>query len=337
MSVWPLARSTMSPSGRRLRTAAAPVLLRIGRRLGELILVAVVVVILTTLLIHLAPGNPARVILGLRATPAEVRQLDQQLGLDHPVIVQIQHAFTRLFHGDLGTSVINQGQPVSHEIGTAAPITGTLILGAMLIAIVVGVPLGLLSAVSTRRTLRQGISTFALLTLAVPPFVLALLLLLGVSLGLHLAPAGGWGTGWPGNLRYAWLPSLALAGLVMPQILRTVRQTAQGVLSDDFIEAAQSRGLSPLRVTLRHVLPNSLLPVISVIGLNAAALIAGAVVVEAIFGMPGLGGLLQSAVENRDYPVIQGVAIVTALAVILINMLTDIILGVADPRIRSAR
>jgi peptide/nickel transport system permease protein len=308
---------------------------KIAQRLGEFVFVAAVVVILTTLLIHLAPGDPARVILGVRASPEAVDQLRSQLGLNQGVFTQIVDAFERLLHGDLGTSLINSTESVSSIVGSAIPITASIIGGALLIATVIGVPLGLWAGVSRRRGVSRGISSAALVLLSFPPFALSLVLLLIVAVGMGLAPAGGWGHGWPENLRYAWLPSLALSALVMPQVIRTVRQTASEAAAQDFVEAARSRGLSPTRIALRHILPNSLLPVITVIGLNAAGLIAGAVVVEAVFGLPGLGGVLSSAVNERDYTVIQGVALATAVAVITINLITDLLYALVDPRVRT--
>jgi peptide/nickel transport system permease protein len=298
-------------------------------------LVAAIVVVLSTLLIHLAPGDPARVILGVRASPEAVTTLRAELGLNHSVGTQILHSFERLAHGDLGTSVVNHGESVSSIVGQAFPITAGVIVGALLIAMMVGIPLGLTAGLTRRQGVSRGISTAALALLSLPPFALAFLLLLGVALGLKLAPAGGWEPGWPGNLKYVWLPSLALSGLVLPQVLRTVRQTAAELAAHDFVEAARSRGLSPARIAYRHILPNCVLPVITVIGLNAAALIAGAVVIEAVFGLPGLGGALQTAVNHRDYSVIQGIALATALAVIAINLVTDLLYALADPRVRA--
>jgi peptide/nickel transport system permease protein len=306
-----------------------------ARRLGEFVFVAAAVVILSTLLIHLAPGDPARVILGVRASPAEVAALRSQLDLNQTVFVQIGDAFGNLLHGNLGTSVINNGESVSSIVGSAIPVTASIIAGALLIATVVGIPLGLWAGVSRRRGVSRGISSAALVLLSLPPFALSLVLLLIIAVGLKLAPAGGWGDGWPENFRYMWLPSLSLSALVLPQVIRTVRQTASEAAAHDFVEAARSRGLSPTRIALRHILPNCLLPVITVIGLNAAALIAGAVVIEAVFGLPGIGGVLSSAVNERDYTVIQGVALVTAVAVITINLVTDLLYALVDPRVRT--
>jgi peptide/nickel transport system permease protein len=304
--------------------------------LGKLALVAVLVTMLTGLLIHLSPGNPARTILGNRASAAQVADLSRQMHLNTPLWDQIWLTVRGAATGNLGMSLSEPGRSVLSIILSALPVTLTLIAIAVVVSAVVGTALGLWGALTTHRAIDEGVSGSAITLLALPPFVLALLLLAFAAVDWKIAPAGGWGTGWPDHLVYAWLPSLALCGLLMPQVLRTVRQTAGEIRAHDFIEAAHSRGLSALRVTLRHVLPNAGLPVITVLGLNAAGLIAGAVVVEAVFGLPGLGQVLENAVGARDYPLLQGVALVTALIVVVINALTDLAYTLIDPRTRTA-
>jgi peptide/nickel transport system permease protein len=304
--------------------------------LGKLALVAVLVTMLTGLLIHLSPGNPARTILGNRASAAQVADLSRQMHLNTPLWDQIWLTVRGAATGNLGMSLSEPGRTVLSIILSALPVTLTLIAIAVVVSAVVGTALGLWGALTSRRAIDEGVSGSAITLLALPPFVLALLLLAFVAVDWKVAPAGGWGIGWPDHLVYAWLPSLALCGLLMPQVLRTVRQTAGEIRAHDFIEAAHSRGLSGLRVTLRHVLPNAGLPVITVLGLNAAGLIAGAVVVEAVFGLPGLGQVLENAVGARDYPLLQGVALVTALLVVVINALTDLAYTLIDPRTRTA-
>jgi peptide/nickel transport system permease protein len=307
---------------------------RLLRLLGEMAIVAVLVVVFTNLLIRLAPGDPARVILGTKASPEQIAALRDQLGLDTPLPQQVVGMLVDLSRGDLGATLADPDRSVMSLIVDALPVTLTLIVLTVVISGVVGILLGLWGALSRRRAVDQGVSAGAIALLALPPFVLSLLLLLLVAVAWGLAPAGGWGDGWPGNLAYAWLPALALCGLLMPQVIRTVRQNAGELRSQEFVESAHSLGLSPIRVNLRHILPNASLPVITVLGLNAAALIAGAVVVESVFGIPGLGQVLEDAVASRDYPVIQGVALVTALIVVLINAATDLIYGLVDPRVR---
>jgi peptide/nickel transport system permease protein len=308
---------------------------RLAQLAGKLVLVAVLVTVLTSLLIHLSPGNPARTILGNRASRAQVAQLSRQMHLNTPLWDQIWLSVRGAATGNLGESLSEPGRSVLSIIVAALPVTLTLIAIAVVVSALAGIALGLWGALTAHRAIDESVSGSAITLLALPPFVLALLLLAFVAVDWKLAPAGGWGSGWPGHLGYAWLPSLALCGLLMPQVLRTVRQTAGEVRTHDFVEAAHARGLPPIRVTLRHVLPNAGLPVITVLGLNAAGLIAGAVVVEAVFGLPGLGQVLQNAVEARDYPLLQGVALVTALLVVAINAITDLAYALIDPRIRT--
>lgn len=308
---------------------------RLAQLLGKLVLVVLIVTILTSLLIHLSPGNPARTILGNRASAAQVAQLSRQMHLNTPLWDQTWLSVRGAATGNLGMSLSEPGRSVLSIITSALPVTLTLIAIAVAFSAVAGIALGLWGALTSHRAIDESVSGSAVTLLALPPFVLALLLLAFAAVDWKLAPAGGWGQGWPDHLAYAWLPSLALCGLLMPQVLRTVRQTAGEIRTHDFVEAAHSRGLSSIRVTLRHVLPNAALPVITVLGLNAAGLIAGAVVVEAVFGLPGLGQVLQNAVEARDYPLLQGVALVTALLVVLVNAVTDLAYTLIDPRTRT--
>lgn len=305
----------------------------VGRRVGDLVIVALLVVTLTGLLVQLAPGDPARAILGAKAPAESVAALRAQLHLDDPLLQQIGTWIGNAFTGDLGRSLAS-GQPVTQVVGDALPVTATIIVGAVILSLLVGVPLGLLAAVSRGRWPDRVINVFAISVLSIPVFAVALLLILGLALGLGLAPTGGWGDGWPDNLRYAWLPSVALTALVMPQVLRTTRESASAVVGSEFMDAAEARGLSRARIVVGHLLPNSILPVIAVVGFNASALIGGSVVVEAVFGLPGLGQTLTDAVGARDYPLLQGIALVAALVVVLINLLTDVLYAVADPRVR---
>jgi peptide/nickel transport system permease protein len=309
---------------------------RILRLLGEMAVVALLVVVLTSLLIRLAPGDPARTILGQKATPEQIDALRQQLGLDAPMPSQVGSMLWGVLRGDLGSSLVDRGRSVISIVMDAVPITLTLIALTVVISALVGIALGLWGALTRYRAVDEGVSALAIGMLALPPFVLSLVLLLVVAVRWGVAPAGGWGDGWPQNLAYIWLPAVALSGLLMPQVLRTVRQSAGEIRGHEFVESARARGLSASSVTLRHVLPNASLPVITVLGLNAAALIGGAVVVEVVFGIPGLGQVLDQAVSARDYPVIQGVALITALIVVLINGLTDLAYVVIDPRVRVA-
>ncbi len=304
------------------------------KRLGRMILVAFGVVFITFSLIHLVPGDPALSILGDRATPASVHALQRELHLNESLPRQFWIFMSDVLHGNLGTSLI-QNKPVVSLVVHPLLVTLWLIGVAVVMSVLVGVPVGLLGAPAGRRWLELGLSTSVILFLATPPFVIGfgLLLLFGVT--LHLAPAGGWGTSWFSDLSYIWLPAVALSGYLAPVIARVVRQRAGDVGLQGFIEAAIARGLRPGRVTIRHVLPNALLPLITIIGLNIGALISGAVIIEIVFNLPGIGTTLVLAVLQRDYPVVQGTTLLIGMIVVVVNASTDLLYLIADPRTRG--
>lgn len=307
---------------------------RLGLQIGQAIVVAFTVVSVAYFLVRLVPGDPARTILGPRGSPEAVAALREAMHLDGSILSGYRSYLEQLLQGDLGDSIIQEGRSVSGIIGAGLPVTLAVIAGAVLVSLAVGIPLGLIAALSRRKLVDQAARIWFVTLLAMPPFFLGLLLILFVALRLDLLPAGGWGDGWPDNLRYVILPSIALAGYLMPLIARTVRQVALDTVREEFIEAAVARGLRRRTIVLRHVLPNSLLPVITLLGLNLGALIAGAVVVESVFGLPGVGSSLVQAVSARDYPLIQGIAVVSALFVVFGNMLADMLYVIVDPRTR---
>ncbi len=190
--------------------------------------------------------------------------------------------------------------------------------------VLIGVPLGLCERAVRKPAVDVGVRGLSVLLLASPPFFIGLLLILVLSLSAHVLPAGGWGSGWPSGLKYLVLPALALSCYLGPIVVRAMRQAALEAARQPFVEATLARGISPRRVVLRHILPNSLLPLITLIGLNIGWLISGAVVVEVVFALPGLGQVLAQAVTELDYTVIQGVAIVSAFVVVAANLLADV-------------
>jgi peptide/nickel transport system permease protein len=306
----------------------------LARHSAEVLAVAVVVVVLTFLLVRVAPGNAVTALHGSRGTEASRAALRARLGIDDPLLTQFWHYFSGLFRGDLGSSLAQQGRPVSTIIGNTLPVTVSLIGATILISVAIGAPLGLLAALNPLRgadlTIRVGLS----LLLASPPFYLGLLLVIGPALAWGWAPAGGWPATWPDNIRYLILPSLALAGYLVPLLARTVRQVAADTMREQWYEAAIARGLPRFTLVARHLLPNTLLPVVTLVALNAGALVAGAVVVEAVFGLPGIGQELITSIQQRDYPCVQGIALVTALIVVACNLIADVLYRFIDPRTR---
>jgi peptide/nickel transport system permease protein len=311
--------------GRRLALALVS-------RVAEALVVAFGVLTITFLLIHLIPGDPARQILGTQAPPKVVAALREQLHLNEPLPAQYAKFMAGVAHGDLGDSLAQSNRSVIGLIGDGFGITFVLIAATMTFSAIVGVALGLWAGTTGSKSLDGGIRLTSMIGLGTPPFFLGAVLILLVSLKLGLAPAGGAGHGYPDRLRYLWLPALTLSGLLIPLIARAVRERARAVMREQFVEAALARGISPRRLLLSHVLPNSVLPAITLIGIQSGVLLASAVVVETLFGIPGLGTVLLTAVQGRDYPVVQGVVVFAGLFVVACNLLADVAVGLIDPR-----
>jgi peptide/nickel transport system permease protein len=307
---------------------------QLGGRVLQMAIVVLVLVVGTSLLVRLVPGDPAQAILGLRATPQALHDLRTQLGLDKPVTTQVLDQLRDLARLDLGTST-RDGRPVKAVIGDAFPITLTLMLGGILIALAVSIPLGLLPALRRAPRLNRALDLTMVVLLAVPTFVVGIYALLLFAVDWHVAPAGGWGHGWPGNFKYAWLPACVLSLLLVPLLTRAVQRSTIDLLGEEFIEAARTRGLSERQIVFRHLLPNVLLPLITLVGYSASVLLGGAVIVEAVFGIPGFGNVIESSVTSRDYPVIVGTTLVSGVFVVTVNLITDLLYAVADPRTRE--
>jgi peptide/nickel transport system permease protein len=313
-----------SPDGGR-RTAR-----RVARAVLHPLSVCAFVVVVTFLLVRVVPGDPVTAITGGRGTDEARAALREQLHLNDSLPAQFTAYIGDLAHADLGHSLVQQDRPVLSIIGAALPTTLWLIAATVTLSTICGVGLGLLAA-SRPGPFDTSIRTMMTVLLATPPFFLGLVILLFIA-KFAILPAGGWGDGWPDNIRYLLLPSLALSGYLIPLVAKTVRQSAVDALRQQWVESAIARGVSARRILWAHILPNSLLPVISLIGLNVGMLLTGAVVVEAVFGLPGIGQQLQNAVVLRDYPTIQGIALVSALTVVAANLVADLIARAVDPR-----
>ncbi|MBY4130246.1 ABC transporter permease [Rhodococcus fascians] len=322
---------SVEPGGR-----AMAVLRAVVGRMAELVLVVAFLMVFISVVIRLIPGDPALAILGARASSTQIDSLREQLGLNVPVPTQIAQSLWGAVQGDFGDS-LTQGRPVLEIVLEALPVTLSIVLIATLLSVLIGIPIGLIPAIRNSKLMGSFISTTSLVFLAVPPFVFALLLILVFAINLGLAPAGGWGGSWPANLTYAWLPAFALALGITPTLVRAVHRSAGEVMNEEFIDAATARGIPRHRVVFGHLLPNVMLPVITLVGFNASFLLAGAIVIEAVFGIPGFGQVVQIAVSSRDYPLILGLTVVSGIFVITINLLTDLMHAVADPRIRTKK
>lgn len=307
---------------------------RIGARLLQLIPTTFGALVLVFVLMRVLPGDPAAAMLGTNATPQAVADLRTQLGLDKPLLAQFVDYVVGLAHLDLGRSLAVR-TPVTTLLAQAVLPTVLLTLGGTLISVVVGLPLGIVAALRRGTWLDYLASIGALLGISIPVFVWGVLLLLAFTLQWPVLPSAGAGETPVDVLRSLILPSIATGFFQVGLVARITRSSLLSVLSHDFVRTARAKGLASSAVIGGHALRNALIPVLTVIGLNAGTLLGGAVVAETVFTRPGLGRLILDAIGARDYPVIQGVMVVSVILVMVLNLLTDVLYGVADPRVRT--
>jgi len=306
--------------------------------------------------IHLIPGDPAVAMLGERATPERVAEIRTQLGLDRPLYVQYFIYIGKILRGDLGASIL-RGDPVLHDLARRFPATVELALSAITLAVLIGVPMGIVAAVWRNSAFDALARLVALTGVSMPIFWLGLMLawIFGVVLGL--LPTGfrmntsivippvtnlylvdsllaGDGEAFAATLRHLALPALALCTIPMAVIARMTRASLLEILSQDYIRTAESKGLPQRAVILRHAMRNALLPVMTVTGLQTGRLLAGAILTETIFSWPGIGLWIFEAIQARDYPIVQGATLFIATIFVAVNLITDLLYAVVDPRIR---
>ncbi|HET7341264.1 MAG TPA: ABC transporter permease [Methylomirabilota bacterium] len=308
----------------------------VARRLLALLPVALVVATVAFVLMHLAPGDPASVIAGPDASPDDVQRISRQLGLDAPLPVQLVRWYGRLARGDLGQSIFLR-KPVTDAILDRVEPTLLLTLFATAVSVAIGVPAGVVSARFHNSTTDQALMVVALLGVSIPNFLLGLLFILFFSVWLGWFPVAGYSPleyGWALTARSLVLPAFALGLVQSALIARVVRSSMLDVLREQFITAGRAKGLAERAVVYKHALKNAMIPTVTIVGISFAILISGAVVVETVFNIPGLGRLIISAVLRRDYPVIQGVVLCIAGVYMLINLVVDLSYLVFDPRVR---
>jgi peptide/nickel transport system permease protein len=319
------------------------------RRLIQMLPVLAGISFLVFGLLHLVPGDPAAVFLGQQATPEDITRLRHAMRLDRPIWDQfIQYAW-RAAHGDLGTSVFQGGQRVDVLIADHLPATVELAAAAAILAIAVGVPVGVVSAVRRGSLVDVASMAMAQLGVSMPVFWLGILLILLFSLELRWLPTFGRGEpigaavaallrgdGRPvaGSLKHLAMPAVALSANAVVLIARMVRSTMLEALGQDYVRTARSKGLAERTVIYRHALRTALLPVITIVGLQVGALLGGAVVTETVFAWPGIGQLLVNAIGQRDFPVVQGTVLAVAVMFAFINLAVDVAYAWLDPRIR---
>jgi peptide/nickel transport system permease protein len=306
------------------------------QRLALLVPTAVGVTIITFFMVHLIPGDPAVTVLGEHATPQAVALLHHQWGLDKPLAEQYWLFIDRLFHGNLGESLYYQ-VPVWGLITGRLPATLWLICYAAFIAIVISVPLSVLAASRKDAVRDHVVRVVPLLGLGMPAFWFGLLLQTWLGTKLRLFPVTGYGSGFAGHLHTMFLPSLTVAVALCPVLIRSLRASMLNVLGADFITTARAKGVPAPRLLVRHVLRNAIIPAVTVLGINVGYLIGGTLIVEQVFAVPGIGSLMIGAILQRDFPVVQGVALVFGVLVVLVNLLTDVAYAALDPRVRFGR
>ena len=306
------------------------------RRLLAVIPVMLVVVTIVFLLIHLIPGDPASAMLGPDATPAQIEATRVQLGLDRPLYEQLFKFYGRILQGDLGRSYF-LNRPVAQALYERVEPTLLLTLSALFVAVAIGVPSGLIAGAYRGSMWDRVLMFSALLGVCIPSFWLSLNFIYLFAVRLGWLPAGGYTSVWVdpwAALRYMVLPAISLGFSQSALIARIARSCMLEVLQQDYIRTARAKGVSQGVVVAVHAFRNAMVPVVTVIGITVAILIGGAVVTEIVFNIPGLGRLVISAILRRDYPVVQGVVLVTAAAYVLINLVVDVLYAFIDPRIR---
>lgn len=304
------------------------------RRLLQLIFVLFSISFITFMVGHLAPGDPIQAMMGNRRDPKLYEQLRRQYGLDRPWYEQYVNYVVGVLQGDLGKSYRYAGRPVWDLIKQGVPVSISLGLAALGLSVVVGVPVGVLASARANSLFDRISMTFMLTLFAVPSFVLAgVLQTLQVILFQHqlpYLPPSGWGK--PEN----WImPVLVLSAAMLGYLARLTRSSMLGVLRQDYIRTARAKGATPRRVFMRHALRNALIPIVTVLGPSVAFVVVGSFVVENVFRVPGVGYLAVQSIGTRDYPVIQSVALLLAFVVAAMTLITDLLYGVLDPRIRT--
>ena len=304
-----------------------------ARRLAAAVPVILGVAVVTFLLLRLIPGDPARVVLGLHASPEQVDQLRRQLGLDEPIYQQLWSFLVGLAHGNTGTSIYYK-VPVSSLIWAALPVTASLVAVSAVFCVVITVPLAVLAAARQDRPADHAVRVFSLVGLGMPSFFFGIILIIVFAVDLHWFSVGGWGTTPAEHLRSLVLPGLTAAIAIAPVLIRSLRVGMLEVIESDFVAAARAKGLRGHRVLLAHVARNAMIPTVTLLGINIAYLIGSTVVIERVFDLNGLGNLMLNAIGVRDFPVVQGVTIVYAIAVVATNLMTDLTAARLDPRVR---
>lgn len=304
----------------------------VAKRLLQTIPMLFGIVLIVFLVLQITPGDPARQIVGLRASEAELEEVREELGLDDPVLVQYVRYVGNVLQGDLGYSYKSR-KPVSDIIGERIGVTLWLMGAGILLTILISVPLGVIGALRKDRAADHAIRGLGLLGLSMPPFWTGVILLLLVAIPTGWFPAGGFGETFPEKVRAIFLPALTLAIASSPFIIRGLRASIISVMESEYISTARSIGVAGGRLVRRFVLRNSAGPAITLLAIEMGYLLFGAVVIETTFALPGLGQGLVLAARGRDLPSVQGYTLLFALAVVVVYLVSDIVTAILDPRV----
>lgn len=302
------------------------------KRILQMIPVVLIAAVLIFVMIRMIPGDPARIMVGERALPEVYEAYREKMGLNEPYWTQFFRFLKSIVTLDLGQSVY-YNLPVTQLIASRFGITLALTITSTILTILISLPLGYLAGMRQNKLADQGIRTFALLGLSIPSFWIALVLLMIFGVNLHWFPVSGWGDTFLEKLRSLVLPSITQAIAASAVVVRNTRNNVVDVKTQDYVDFARAKGLSRLRVSVSHIIRNALIPTVTLLSMRIAYMFGGTVIIESVFSMPGMGELLVSSVQRRDYAVVQGVVIVFVLIILVVNLITDIVYSIIDPRI----
>jgi peptide/nickel transport system permease protein len=304
-------------------------------RLLQMIPVIIGVSLIAFLAIHLVPGDPVQIMMHGRATPETLAAAHAKLGLDQPLLVQYSNFITNAIMGNLGTSII-QNADVSKIVGERLMPSVYLLITSALLAIAIALPVSIIAARRSDQAIDHVIRFAGIIGFAMPPFWVGILLMLFFGIYLDWFPISGFGGTFLDRLQHLFLPALTIALFLAPILIQSLRAAILDVMMAEYIEVARAKGLGPWRILVKHALRNALMPVTTILAVNIGWLLSGAVVVEYLFSFPGLGSLLVRAVGYRDYPVIQGLSLVFAILVLVVNLLADLSYMLIDRRVLKA-
>ncbi|MGV8951910.1 MAG: ABC transporter permease [Cypionkella sp.] len=289
--------------------------------------------IITFVLVRLIPGDPARMLLGTRATATAIAKIRAQYGLDEPIWLQYFYFIKNIFAGEMGKSIVYKTD-VLKLISTRIEPTLALVVGSVLLSILIAVPMATIASRQRGTMADQGVRLVSTIGLGTPPFWIAVMLMIVFSVKLDLLPVSGYGRTLPDKLAHLVLPCSTIALSLSAVLMRSLRASLIAQITSDQATAARARGLSESAVFWRHAMPNALVPTLNLLAVNIGWLIGGTVIVESVFAIPGMGQLLIRGIFSRDYMVVQAVAMVFAVATVLVNFLADILTVAADPRVK---